>query len=51
METEVDKILRSYYVPRNTHKWEDYEFGKRLLEDAGIYDLQAIRALADWVGV
>ena len=49
MKTELDKILER--VPHNTHRWADYEFGKRILEYAGLYSSQALKMLADWVGV
>ena len=44
-------ILQQNRVPKNTHQWADYEWGKTLLASYDLYDYRAIKVLCDWVGV
>lgn len=51
----VHNILRKNGIQRNTHSWEDYEFGKRCLQawkrlTPETYQ-RAIRILTQYVGV
>ena len=48
---KTNYILKENHVPQNSGKYEDYEYGKSLLLQYGMYDNTAIRILAAWVGV
>jgi hypothetical protein len=51
LATMARAILEANNVPSHTGNWADYEYGKLLLGSYDLYDIPAIKVLAEWVGV